>query len=268
MLILHGGAPNICLKRSTRHRRIPFTRMPARTQPSTRSRPAADPQASAATRRRLLDVALLVFSEQGFRAATVREICAKAKANIAAVNYHFGDKEGLYRAVIGEAKCHADERHPTRLASTGDPEQDLRQFVRAFVERLLQADSCAAHGKLMAWEMIEPTRALDELVRDVIRPTWMHLGTIVAANIGIDAADPRNAALLRRATASVLSQVLLYRTCRTVVERLHPDLFKDPKEIEHIVDHIVAFSLTGLKGLSKRARQAARAPMTIRRAKA
>lgn len=219
------------------------------TRSTTAKRPRAESQDQAATRRRLLDVALEVFSEQGFRAATVREICTKARANVAAVNYHFGDKEGLYRAVIGEAKCHADEKHPTRMPSTGNPEKDLRQFVRAFVERLLQADSCAAHGKLMAWEMIEPTTALDELVRDVIRPTWMHLGTIVAANIGIDAANPKNAALLRRATASVLSQVLLYRTCRAVVERLHPNLFNDPKEIEHIVDHIVAFSIKGLHGL-------------------
>lgn len=242
--------------------------MPARTIQAKRSRSAVDPQASAATRRRLLDVALEVFSEQGYRAATVREICAKAKANIAAVNYHFGDKEGLYRAVIGEAKCHADERHPTRLPSTGDAEQDLRQFVRAFVERLLQSDSCATHGKLMAWEMIEPTKALDELVRDVIRPTWMHLGTIVAANIGVDPADPKNAAMLRRATASVLSQVLLYRTCRAVVERLHPDLFNDPKEIEHIVDHIVAFSITGLKGLASSTEPKPPRPKATRRARA
>ena len=55
------------------------------------------------TRRRLLDAAGEVFAEKGFAKATVREICQKAEANIAAVNYHFGDKEKLYAAVLPTA---------------------------------------------------------------------------------------------------------------------------------------------------------------------
>src|SRR3954451_22724831 len=42
------------------------------------------------TRQRLLEVAGEVFAEQGFKNATVREICKRAEANVAAINYHFG----------------------------------------------------------------------------------------------------------------------------------------------------------------------------------
>ena len=50
----------------------------------------------AETRRQLLEAAGAVFAEAGYRDATVREICRRAHANIAAINYHFGDKEKLY----------------------------------------------------------------------------------------------------------------------------------------------------------------------------
>ena len=67
------------------------------------------------TRQRLLEAAGEVFAERGFRAATVRVICQRAKANIAAVNYYFGDKERLYTAVLQYAFGCALERYPVLL---------------------------------------------------------------------------------------------------------------------------------------------------------
>ena len=55
------------------------------------------------TRQRLLHVAERLFAERGFRYVTVREICRAAGANVAAVNYHFGDKLGLYREIVQSA---------------------------------------------------------------------------------------------------------------------------------------------------------------------
>lgn len=219
------------------------------TRSPTKPTPRGPDPRSGVTRQRLIDVAQEVFCEQGFRTATVREICSRASANIAAVSYHFEDKEGLYRAVIAQAKCHADTDSPTRYATTKDPEADLRTFILTFGQRMFRGDACAAHGKLMAWEMIEPTSALDDLVRDVISPTWQHLAGIVARILGVSPGDARRAALVRRSTASVLSQLLLYRNCRAVVERLHPDVLCDPAEMERIAEHVTEFSLAALRGI-------------------
>ena len=49
----------------------------------------------AATRARLLAAAGRLFADRGFKKVTVREICRAARANVAAINYHFGDKLGL-----------------------------------------------------------------------------------------------------------------------------------------------------------------------------
>ncbi|MCU1343136.1 MAG: transcriptional regulator, TetR family, partial [Candidatus Acidoferrum typicum] len=55
------------------------------------------------TREKLLEVAEHVFADRGYQAATIREICVRAGANVAAVNYHFGDKLGLYTEVLQQS---------------------------------------------------------------------------------------------------------------------------------------------------------------------
>ncbi|EGU47463.1 TetR family transcriptional regulator [Vibrio ichthyoenteri ATCC 700023] len=53
------------------------------------------------TKEKILDVAEALFAEQGFNATSLRTITSKAGVNLAAVNYHFGDKKTLVRAVLG-----------------------------------------------------------------------------------------------------------------------------------------------------------------------
>src|SRR3954470_10009122 len=53
------------------------------------------------TRERILDAALDLFGERGLTGTTVRDIAARAKVNVAAISYHFGGKDELYRAVAG-----------------------------------------------------------------------------------------------------------------------------------------------------------------------
>ena len=62
--------------------------------------PVSEPSSSAATRRRILDAAECLFMEHGFEATGLRLVTAKAKLNLAAVNYHFGGKDELFRAML------------------------------------------------------------------------------------------------------------------------------------------------------------------------
>src|SRR5215475_6726994 len=74
---------------------------------SRRRTPAATTRAEAqrrSTREQLLEVAGQVFSEKGYAGATGKEICERSGANAAAVVYHFGGMDNLYRAVVQEAR--------------------------------------------------------------------------------------------------------------------------------------------------------------------
>jgi AcrR family transcriptional regulator len=108
-----------------------------------------------------------VFAERGFRAATVRDICQRVRANIAAVNYHFGDKERLYAAVLQFAQRRAREKYrPDLEPHAAIAEERLHAFVRSFLLHIFGEGQPAWHGKLWSHEMIEPTRALDDLVEN------------------------------------------------------------------------------------------------------
>jgi AcrR family transcriptional regulator len=202
------------------------------------------------TRELLLTAAAEVFARSGFRAATVREICQKAGANIAAVNYHFGDKETLYAEVLAHALQSARQKYPPDLGlgPKATPEDRLYAFVHSFLLRIFDDGPHAHHAKLMAREMVEPTTALDHLVRDEIGPMARTLMGIVRALIGRAASE----AHVRRCGMSVVSQVLFYHHCRPVVTRLFPGMKFKPKEIEELARHITQFSLAALKEHSKR----------------
>ncbi|HCH3304306.1 TPA: TetR/AcrR family transcriptional regulator, partial [Vibrio parahaemolyticus] len=52
------------------------------------------------TKEKILDVAEGLFAEYGFNDTSLRTITGKANVNLASVNYHFGDKKTLVRAVL------------------------------------------------------------------------------------------------------------------------------------------------------------------------
>lgn len=64
------------------------------------------------TRKRILCAAFQVFGERGYRDATHAEICRRAGVNTAAINYHFGSKNGLYQATWEYATSRADALYP------------------------------------------------------------------------------------------------------------------------------------------------------------
>ena len=196
------------------------------------------------TRLQLLEAAAEVFAQRGFDAATVREICDKAGANIASVNYHFRDKETLYAEVLKYALHRANAKYPAGLGLKPDAtvQQRLRSFIRSFLLRIFEEGPHAWHGKLMLREMVKPTAALDTLVEAEIQPMASKLQSLVREILG----NKASAAEVRLSAMSIVSQILFYHHCRPVVARMFPDLKFDRREIDRLAEHITEFSLAAL----------------------
>lgn len=90
---------------------------PARSQARSDHAPAADAPPGAVTRQRLLDVAERLFAEQSYEATSLRQLTTAAGANLAAVHYHFGSKEGLFRAVFARRAGPINASRLARLAA-------------------------------------------------------------------------------------------------------------------------------------------------------
>ncbi|MEO8358597.1 MAG: TetR/AcrR family transcriptional regulator, partial [Vicinamibacteria bacterium] len=123
------------------------------------------------TRERLLETAKRMFSDRGFKRVTVREICQAAKANVAAVNYHFGDKLGLYREVLQSAidAMRATNEAAKEAGKDQPPEEQLRRYLAIFLPRVLTPGNEGVH-RLITREMNEPSPILDALVEQGVRP--------------------------------------------------------------------------------------------------
>ena len=197
--------------------------------------------ASEQTRERLLSAAREVFSECGFQGATVREICRRAGANVAAVSYHFGSKDGLLAEALHFESLKLLQE--TNAQAAVCPEERLGLFIREFMHMLLDEKNASSQCRIMARELADPTPALDKIVREAIAPLHDFLTGLVREIVGGKVGE----AELRRCVHSILGQCSFYHHSHPVLQRLHPELRYDKREIDAIAKHIADFSLHGLR---------------------
>jgi AcrR family transcriptional regulator len=205
---------------------------------------------STSTEQRLLQAAGEIFAEFGYRAATVRQICEKAGANVAAVNYYYGDKERLYQAVLRSVPDAHAVKYPSRsgLSAEATAPEQLRAYVQSLLHRVFDPGRPGWHSKIIAREMVEPTRALDSLLEEVARPLHRELAGIVRLLLGASATDED----VRFCGLSIMGQCVYYHHARTVLARIYPEQKYGAKDVARLVQHISEFSLAALRELAQR----------------
>lgn len=196
------------------------------------------------TRQRLMDAAARLFAERGFQNVTVRDICGKAGANVAAVNYYFRDKSGLYQEIIQriaffmqQMAARAHDAGPNKT-----PEERLRHYIRTFLQHILQDGEECWQGMLMAREMTDPTLGLDVIFEQAIRPNSDRLRALISEIMQRPASDP----LVGMCVGSVQTQMV--GLANPISRKFIPNF--SPQVIDAIAEHITRFSLGGIRAVT------------------
>lgn len=214
------------------------------------------------TRRRLILAGLEVFSRHGYEAATTRMLAREAGANLAAIPYHFGSKEGLYHAVIehiveslrggmGPVGQSVAATLAKEKASETELMEALASFVRALAGQLIATGGIGEKaGPIIMAEQLHPSAAFDRLYTAQMEPLHTLVARLVARLEGIPEDVP--AAKIRAHT--ILGQILSFRMAReAALRRLRWKTF-DQREVEQICEVVVEncrrmlFSAGGRKG--------------------
>jgi AcrR family transcriptional regulator len=195
--------------------------------------------------RRLLVAASEAFAQHGFAGTRVRDIVRDAEVNLAAVNYYFGGKEGLYAATLKELAEQRPAETSKRFdaASMDNAEDALHQQVLSILRRYVDGESSASPlGRILLHESMNPTHYFERLVADIIRPELEKLSAIVKRLAGEGVDD----GTITRAAMSVMGQCLFYLFAKGAIDRIYPRYAPNREGCEALARHITGFSLMGI----------------------
>ncbi len=197
---------------------------------------------------RLLKSACEVFAEKGYRDATVAEICERAGANIAAVNYYFGSKETLYVEAWRLSFQRSLEKYPADggVAASASAEQRLRGRISSIVRRF--SDPQSHEFDIMHKELANPTGLLAEVKHKTIEPLRDGLAGVIRELLGKRASEQQVLLCQMSVRAQCFDKLIRERLRKALIqEGAKTALVAENINIDSIVDHVTRFSLAGIR---------------------
>jgi TetR/AcrR family transcriptional regulator, regulator of cefoperazone and chloramphenicol sensitivity len=201
--------------------------------------PGAQPAARQTAHGKLLQAATALFAAQGFARTSTREICLAAGVNVAAIHYHFGDKAGLYKAVLRQPI----DAVVARLVQFDDPAMGLEASLERFLSAMLSTWSSdpvdAQVMRLHQREMVDPTPEYKAMVAMALLPQHEALVQMLARHV--QASGPDDA--LRQLAFAVVAMVNDYAMSREFMEVLAPSLVTGPGARDKVLQRLVGYAL-------------------------
>jgi AcrR family transcriptional regulator len=184
---------------------------------------------------RIIEAAGPIFAQKGFAATTVREICATAKVNQAAINYYFGSKESLYKEVF--ASTYSSFTPISCDYSISEPDQSL-SFEERFCDFMIRRTKDFFATDLIGWkmqlifrELHDPTPSCGEKLQEYIIRDYKFIYHYLDEYF-----DPETPEHIRwKCIFSMFGSIFFYKKCgwllrKIIHEEMRPEHFK-PEQI-------------------------------------
>lgn len=204
-------------------------------------------QQTASTKERILQSAGVIFGKKGFKNSTIREIAKAAQVNIAAINYHFQGKEGLYGAVLEDVFQGGFSRFPPS-PEPGEQvaaEERLYFFIKAMFYRLQSREGwggMSGQGRLIARELLDPSPSFEAILDRYINPQKELLLAIISEIMQVDA-EPEQ---LMPCAISIIGQCIYYALASTVIRKISMDKAPAEERLDQSAHSVWLFSLGGI----------------------
>lgn len=198
------------------------------------------------TQQRLLVAASRIFAEKGYQETTISEICEQAQTNIASVNYHFGDKENLYLQAWRYAFQQDLKNHPSDggVAKDTSVEARLGGRIRSLIARI--ADPNSHFFAIVYKEMALQTSLLEKIMEQEINPERLAMIELIAELLGENASQKQ----IQFCHASIIGQCFhLLKVKHLKISDSTRNYVMDLNDVSLFADHVVAFSLAGIKAI-------------------
>jgi AcrR family transcriptional regulator len=196
---------------------------------------------SKTTSDRIIKAASRVFAESGFQGASVRTIVARADVNQAAINYHFGSKEALYRAVLQKA-LQVLMKDDAQATPDDSREAALRRFVRQQLRPMTARDESSDHLRIFGWETVRPSPVFRKFMAAEAAPFFGSVTALVRRFLPEGTSDQQ----------AILGALWLFGQCSIFV-RNREQLANPPMQlkvdqglVELLVDTITGWAIGGL----------------------
>jgi TetR/AcrR family transcriptional regulator, regulator of cefoperazone and chloramphenicol sensitivity len=207
------------------------------------------------TRVRLLEVAGQVFAEKGFAGATGKEICRRARVNVAAINYHYRGLDNLYDAVLREAVGRLPSAGMLRKVLSGetDPKAKLAAILDFASKAISGPLSSSWVIRVVGREAVNPSPAFVALQKKETRPKLVLLKDVIAEIMELPPGHPA----VERGCVSVIAPCsLLLLGKRYWLKQVFPHFGFEPEDSGALSGHLTRFSLAGLAAIAADAKDA------------
>lgn len=191
------------------------------------------------TRERLIEVATETFAQKGFQAATTREICELAHSNMAAIHYHFGDKSGLYKAVLQVPLQQFSEMTLGFDSLEGSFQDRMRALYRGILRPLGNPDPMFQHHlRIHFREMVDPTIAGREAFEVTTLPFALRMMVLLASELKTDQNNPD---VMRLAFAMIGMAMDLY-SAKPCIDVLAPNLMNGSEAFDLTIQRLSGYA--------------------------